>query len=104
MGDYHPLNQEACDWLYKLLGLCFIQDHMDELNFSQELKEEVKRVKSLTVKHLKELCKSAKNNESLKGDDMFRQLEKVFCRDFEYDDVEKAKKLLESKGFRIEKD
>lgn len=99
----HPLKGQACDWLYRLLGLCFIQEHLGETESSPELEKEVSRLKGIAIGQLRELCKSAERSEELKDDEMFRMFGRVFGEDAEPMDVEKARKLLESRGYKVEK-
>ena len=100
----HPLKSESCDWLYKFLGLCFIEEKLNkELEKNPELKKELKNAKRITLKYLRETCESAKQIEELHGDEMFQMFERVFSKNKGTSDIEKAKELLESKGYRVEK-
>lgn len=90
--------------MFRLLGMCFIEDRMkDKMEKNPEFKKEVKRLANMAMDAIKDLYNDAKKDNMIKEGSLLEFMGKAMeeIDGKKEDDVEKARKLLESKGYRL---
>ena len=90
--------------MYRLLGMCFIQDNMkDKMEKDPEFKKEVKHLIHVAMDAIRDLYNDAKKEGVLKEGSLLefmgKAMEEIDSK--KEDEVEKARKMLESKGFEV---
>ena len=104
MYDY--LDTKTADWMYRFLGMLYIEEKLkDTLKKDPEFKKQLKEMIGTSLDMIKKLHDTAKKDNTLKEDSMLARIGRIIERheNRNLDDVEKAKRLLEKKGYKVEK-
>jgi len=95
---------EVADWLYRLLGLCYIEDNLGKkVKNKEEFKKDIHELKKLAIDSLRQHYESAKNNEDFRKLPIFEVLQNSFEKNKDVEDIDKAKQLLIKHGFTVTK-
>ncbi len=99
---YNP-ELEIYNWLLKLLGMVYIEEKIgSKLENDKESRQILDDAKRTATKHIKELYESCKENPEIRESPFFKTLKGMLEK--EDGEIEKARKLLESKGYSVEKE
>ncbi len=100
--ENHPLKNEFCNWLFKWLGLLYMEEKFGKDD--PKMKEEALRLQKISVREMENTLEKAKGIDWLKDDPFLNGFRDIFDKhEMGKSEIEKAKELLEKSGYRIEK-
>ena len=98
------IEHEIADWIYRLLGLCYIEEKLGKsLEKDEDFKKEIKKLKRMSIESLREHYDTVKHDKDFQKHPIFDILKRSFEKNPNGEDIKKAKELLKKHGFKVTK-